>query len=121
MKRMTKYPVELINGEVRIQLEHIGEGLSGDYNESDPEDIPLLRFYVDRWNDAIQDWEPVDDASYCTRLPTSISDEECEKALKILMDNFKDPVESRDSVKKLGEELSWIDLDWLVTEDKTNG
>jgi hypothetical protein len=32
--------------QVKIELEWIGEGLDGDYNPGNPNDVPLLRFSV---------------------------------------------------------------------------
>jgi len=32
------------DSNIVVSLEYIGEGLSGDYDEEDPEDVPLLRF-----------------------------------------------------------------------------
>ncbi len=43
-----------------LDWEDIGEGLAGDYNPGDPNDIPLLRFSVS------QDGEQIENGSYCT-------------------------------------------------------
>lgn len=101
--------MELIKGNVKVELVDIGEGICGDYNSNDPNDISLLRFYVSKKTEDY--WEDIEDSSYCTRLPSSINDEEAIKALSILMDNFYDPVMNSESVKKLGERMSWISLD----------
>ena len=37
---------ELTIKNVSVELEDIGEGLSGDYDPNDKDDIPLLRFTV---------------------------------------------------------------------------
>jgi hypothetical protein len=87
--------MELTAGDVKVVLEAIGEGRSGEYNEDDPEDIELLRFTVYRKNpdhptintpwewDA---WEQVEDASY----------------------EVYSYVEAGQSIKKICELLSWI-------------
>ena len=65
---------ELIRDNIKVELVELGEGLSGDYNPDDPNDIELLRFYV-----AIHkgdDWEDIDDASYCTQMPVSATPEQ---------------------------------------------
>ena len=97
----------LTDDRVRVDLEHIGEGWSGDYDPDDPKDQPLLRFDV-YLND-----EPLDDASYCTQLPDTLDDTTRGKALRYLMDQVKDPAESGHSIKKLCERLSWIDVSWI--------
>ena len=47
---------------IRVEWEDIGEGICGDYNPEDPDDIPLLRFSVSILLDG--QWEAVEDASY---------------------------------------------------------
>jgi hypothetical protein len=79
------YPIEIKSedGLVLVELEYIGEGDCGDYDETDPDDVPLVRFslyrmYVDGIdNDKFADvcdtcdydhceWGAVRDGSYCT-------------------------------------------------------
>lgn len=108
-------PMALIRDNVKVELEDIGEGLSGDYNEDDPDDISLLRFsvYVKTddpdyaWADG---WKAVDDASYCTNLPTDLSPEQTQVALNALMNEFHNVLHNdpETSVKGLGEQMSWI-------------
>lgn len=52
---------------IRVEWEDIGEGICGDYNPEDPDDIPFLRFSVSILLDG--QWEAVEDASYCSRVP----------------------------------------------------
>lgn len=103
--------MELVRGNVKIELENIGEGWSGYYDETDKDDTPLLRFYVYKKID--DEWQEVDDASYCTALLSSISEEEQLKCLEILMNEFYEPVTDGYPVKKLGESLSCISSEWL--------
>ena len=61
--------VELIRDSIKVELEWIGEGWDGDYQEDDPEDDPLLRFTFYRKDAmAIAGWDQIDDTSYCTQL-----------------------------------------------------
>jgi len=108
--------MELVRGNVKVEWEAIGEGLHGDYNPKDPEDIELLRFYVSVLQDGV--WEEKEDASYCTQFPVSATDEEKLAGLDLLLDRFFDAL-SEDidvPVKKLGESLSWISLDELSAD-----
>lgn len=104
--------MELTKGDVCIEWAALGEGLCGDYNPNDPDDVELLRFYVQRKTDG--EWEDVEDASYCTCFPASATEDEMRKGLEYLMDNFYNAVISGDSVKKLGERLSWINLSTIL-------
>lgn len=84
-------------GDLEAIWEWIGEGWSGDYDETDPDDMPLLRFSVYR------DGEQVDDASYCTRMPINAPDWMLWRGLQLILDACDDP-----SPKRRLEELSWL-------------
>lgn len=127
----------LVRGRVRIDWDELGEGLSGDFDPTDPADTELLRFTVYRFegDDALLaatladpklddmlaaeglGWVAVEDASYCTRVPVAVPTVERRRMLVALMDEFHDPVAAGHSVKKLAERLSWIGTDPQVTED----
>lgn len=106
-----EYSLTIMRYPVKVEFENIGEGLSGDYNPLDPDDINLLRFYVSVFDDG--EWVEKDDASYCTYIPEEATVEQKKAALELLLDRFYDAL-SQDvtvSVKKLGEELSYISLE----------
>jgi hypothetical protein len=93
----------MTDGTITVEVEHAGEGWSGDYDPDDPNDEPLLRFYV------MRDGEQVDDASYCTL--TVDENGNADKLAAIVLARVTAPVESGESIKKLCERLSWIDAD----------
>lgn len=101
----------LVRDNVKVEWDAIGEGLHGDYDPADPEDVELLRFYISVLRDGV--WMEKEDASYCTRLPVAASAEEQIAGLEILLDQFHCALSANIdiSVKKLGEQMSWIDLD----------
>lgn len=106
--------IEAIKGDVKVTLEWIGEGFTGDYDESDPEDLRLMRFDVyKRDGNNPDEWIQVDDSSYCTLISLDTPDEIKEQAVRCLMDEFYDAVKSGYNVKKLGEGLSWIEPAWF--------
>jgi len=107
------FPYELVKDTVRIVWEYAGEGLCGEYNPDVLEDIPLYRFYVERMNED-GEWEDVEDASYCTQVPFDTPDGILKKLLEILMDHFYEDVVAGNSVKKIGERMSWIEPSWAV-------
>jgi hypothetical protein len=89
-----------------FEFEDIGEGWEGDYDPSDPEDTPLLRFYL-RWKKD-GEWQDVPDCSYCTRLPTSTSPEVLEKIANEALDRVEEAARQGESLKRLCERLSWM-------------
>ncbi|OGR90644.1 MAG: hypothetical protein A2V88_10330 [Elusimicrobia bacterium RBG_16_66_12] len=109
--------VVVIKGGVRLTLEWMGEGWSGDYNPNDKEDEPLMRFFVER--KVGHSWEPVEDASFCTRIPASIPMSRKIVLAKMILNAMCDAVQSPGmrSPKKIGESLSWIDSNGIC--DKT--
>ena len=97
------------NEKIRIDFVNLGEGLCGDYNPTDPNDVNLLRFDVYQRRCVFDAWEPVNDASYCTMIPADTSTEILQKALQFLLTQYTNALESpSESVKKLGERLSHI-------------
>ena len=101
---------------LRVEWSNIGEGICGDYDPADPEDVNLLRFDVYWAPDADNDpdkpieWEEVEDASYCTQVPADTPVTELIRLLYIIFKRYADVIGDYPyaSVKKLGEELSWI-------------
>lgn len=100
--------MELIRDIVKVEWVELGEGISGDYNPNNPDDVELLRFDVSVLRDGV--WQMKDDGSYCTRFPVSESDYAKKAGLQILLDRFYDVLrdDPEASIKKLGEEMSWI-------------
>lgn len=103
--------MELFRDNVKVEWEFIGEGLCGDYQPDNPDDVALLRFYVSVLRDG--SWVEKEDASYCTQFPVSASEDEKLAGLNLLLNKFYDALHDDIdvSVKKLGEQLSWISPD----------
>lgn len=108
-------PVSIIGeGHIRVDWYNAGEGLCGDYDPENPDDVNLLRFDVYKGipeGDDMICWEAVEDASYCTRVPADTDMEVLAKLLYRIYEKYYDAivVSEADSVKKLGEALSWIE------------
>lgn len=100
--------MELIRGNVKVEWVNIGEGICGDYDASNPEDIELLRFYVSIREGETEEWQDVEDASYCTNFPVNSDDTVKSKALKLIMKRIYRKVVTGGSIKKICEELSHI-------------
>ena len=91
-------------GNVTVQFENLEEGLRGDYNPNDPDDINLLRFTV------YKDGEEVEDASYCTEIPADANVVDVMNAAERILKEVYAPLQSGHSIKKLCEALSWISV-----------
>lgn len=99
----------LVRDNVKVEWMAIGEGLHGDYDPEDPQDIELLRFSVSVLRDGF--WEEKENASYCTQFPVSASAEEQVAGLQLLLGQFHYVLSPNIdiSVKKLAEKMSWLD------------
>ena len=111
----TSDELTLVNksGNVKVEWVNLGEGLSGDYDETDPEDLNLLRFDVYLLNRDTGEWEDPGNASYCTQMPADTSPEVLVKALQRIMDEVESPLEDGSSYKRILEELSWMEPSWF--------
>ena len=93
---------------VQVTLDNeCNEGWNGDYDPDDPDDEKLLRFCVDKQRED-GEWVEVDDASYCTAMPTDRPEPEIRAFLRVIMTAVKDRVLGDISVKKVCEGLSWV-------------
>jgi hypothetical protein len=106
---MKEINLSIIRDDVRVEWDYIGEGISGDYNEDDPNDLELLRFHVSKRESFDDAWSDVDDGSYCTKMPLETEETVLLQALEIIMDNVYDNVTNGISIKKICENLSHID------------
>lgn len=102
-------PMSIEDDILRVDWYDCYEGLCGDYNPEDPNDVHLLRFDVYQKYD--DEWMPVEDASYCTQMPYETEPDILERALKSIFKEYKAGIIAGVSVKKLGEHLSWISPD----------
>ena len=96
---------------LRVEWVNLGEGSCGDYNENIPGDVNYLRFDVYYRNNPSEEWRVVEDASYCTLVPADTDIKVLQEKLQIIFDRYNlfiDDILNGESVKKLGEELSWI-------------
>ena len=113
MSAMQSDPNVLEDGNVKVEWMELGEGLDGDYDPENPDDVELLRFDVYVQKNKWGDWEAPPDSSYCTRVPVSSTPEERAKLLKLIMDRVYQAVQLGHNISKVCERLSWISLDWI--------
>ncbi len=109
--------VELIRGDRKVEWVDLGEGLDGEYNPNNEDDVALLRFDVleltkidGLFSDSpVMEWEQMDDASYCTQMPADSSDDILHQSAELIMN----ATYGKSNIKKICEELSWIHPGWL--------
>ena len=101
-------PVSIEGDIIRADWYDAGEGLFGDYNPDNPCDAPLLRF--DIYKKVEDEWEEVEDASYCTQINVGTSESTLIRLLYSIYTEYDNVLryDPYASVKKLGETLSWI-------------
>ena len=97
-----------VGHSIKVEWSELGEGICGDYDPGELDDVELLRFDISRWMG--DHWEDVEDASYCTQVPVSATSEQRATGLKMIMDAIYERASSGQSIKRLCEELSWISL-----------
>jgi hypothetical protein len=98
--------IMLTRGNVRVEWVNLGEGLDGDYDESNPSDVNLLRFDVSKFDG--NEWTEVPDGSYCTQMPANSPHQVLKVGLRMIMDAVYDDVSNTGKAKKICESLSWI-------------
>jgi hypothetical protein len=95
------YEIKNKSGNRKVCWEWIGEGWSGDYQEDDASDTPLLRFSC--FEKIGRKWVEMNDSSYCTRMPITSPKSHLERGAKEILEAIEDVC-----YKKRLEELSWL-------------
>lgn len=102
----------LWSGNIGVSLEFIGEGIDGDYNADDPQDVPLLRFYLMELD---EDGNFLDtDGSACCEVSNNTSPDERNRFLVLAL---RAAVEMRKAIpgcgwKHFAGAISWKGVDW---------
>ncbi len=86
---------------IKVEVEYIGEGLSGDFDASDPNDIPMVRFRV---FDYLREPDDYEYDSYCTQIPATMPLKMMESFACALAQRLADTDEGW---KHLLQEWSW--------------
>ena len=92
-------------GGHKVSWEYIGEGFGGDYNDEDPNDTPLLRFYC--FKNIGGNWDEMTDGSYCTHFDISTQRYYLMIAALIIIEIL----EKEKSPKHLLEKSSWFNTE----------
>jgi hypothetical protein len=109
------FPLAKLTKEgITVEWEYIGEGWCGDYTGEDDDD-QLLRFTIHRETDGT--FNQIEDASYCTRVPAGTSEEILLKLAQVIMDRTLTDILTGRSVKRVCEELSWLEPSDVMKEN----
>jgi hypothetical protein len=106
-------------GDIRVEWDDLGESIDGgDWEDDEPIENSVLRFYVRKRSDEAAEYgdgfEDIEDASYATSFPAETSTMvERDQALRLILDKVYDSAAAGESIKKICERLSWIDLSWV--------
>jgi hypothetical protein len=95
-------------GGYKCELEWIGEGRSGDFDEEDPQDEKILRFTISQKQD--DEWDTCPNGSFCTNLSLPRPKADVLLAAKMILHLV---ILHRESMKQICEELSHANWDWL--------
>lgn len=113
--------ISLERENVKLVLEDIGEGLSGEYDANDPEDEPSARFSVyarpkEDFDAPDEDgWCAMNDASYCTSINTNLPPSTLHALAELLLEQVFQKASRGESIKHLGQQLSHVSEEWLLT------
>jgi hypothetical protein len=94
-------------GKVTVTLTDIGEGLSGDYNPKDPNDVPLYRADVFHDVGADLDLEDGDSESFCTCIRSDLTDFDYQALVQKAAEYAATWVEEHGSTRGAAARLSW--------------
>jgi hypothetical protein len=104
-KREDLREFESSSGQWRLEWVDLGEGLQGDYDPDDPEDVALLRADLYERIDGI--WTEVPDGSYCTVTPVGTDADVLRKISDDLFLSLGSKPSSCGHAKKLMQAWTW--------------
>lgn len=96
-----------------LTWEWLDEGYNGEYDENDPDDVPLLRFTIytreqHPTEGDVGDWEQAEDCSYCTENPIDTDAVYLDDMAREILNEYRRCVLADASPKKAMERCSWI-------------
>lgn len=111
-------PLRLTSDLIRIDWYDNDEGVNGDYDPDDPEDIALLRFDVYYRNSPHGRWKQLADESYLTGMPVDTDMHILKQALHCIYQEYSRllPIRNPDSIRHVGEHLSAMTPDDFTEE-----
>ena len=120
------------DGMVKVEWTDLGEGMCGDYNPDDPDDVALLRF--DAWvrvtgtnMDEIRGlenaykgdkWGYKSNGSYCTLTPVETHGPVLERLAQIIANELANNLDNG-GWKSTAERMSYASPEWVRTADLT--
>jgi hypothetical protein len=106
-------------GNFACELEWIGEGMRGDFDEDDPHDKKLLRFSILQRDDEHSEFGRVRDGDFCTALTLPRPHKDIEIAAKLILGRVRGLLEQGKPIKRVCEALSHANWKWVATCRRT--
>lgn len=108
---ISEEPVVVVDelGNFKLAFVYLGEGMNGDYDPSDPDDVPLLRIDIYRRGGRDGDWEQ--EESRCTLFPAHVPFDWKYRALVTAKLYIEAGIEQGKTLRQLADELSHIHPD----------
>jgi hypothetical protein len=103
-------PMVKQNDTLKVELQWKGDGLSGDFDPHDPEDVPLLRFMVEKRQE--ETWVPVEGGDRITTLPATLTDAKQSLVVDFLLSRLTTAYQ-QGQFKQMAAKLAWMDLSSL--------
>lgn len=97
----------LVKDSVMVEWVRHRESGGGENQVGNAGNGELLHFNVSRITD--KGAELISDSSYCTQVPAATDPAELQRLLEIMMDQIYDPVKAGQPLKRICEELTWIE------------
>lgn len=101
----------LTQDNYRVEWVDLGEGLRGEYDPSNPDDVAMLRFDCLTLVDG--EWEHMDHASYCTLMPADADNH----LLYLGLAHIMRAIHGKDDVRRVCMDLSWINPGWFEEDN----
>lgn len=113
------------DGMVKVEWTNLGEGMCGEYNSDDPEDVALLRF--DAWvkvtgtdmdeirglnNYEDDEWGYKENGSYCTMTEVDTHGPILMKLAQLIADELADNLDNG-GWKSTAERMSYANPNWI--------
>ena len=103
--------IQLIQSNVMVEWNWVGKGITGEYQENDPDDVPLLSFTIcscPNVDTSSRHWEPISNASYGTQIHIDTPRTILEKLAQKIMDKVYNEIQAGNSIKETCQELCRI-------------
>ena len=98
--------IDITNKKFNLVLDYIGEGIEGDFDEDDENDVPLLRYWISEKVDG--EWQDVHNGSACCLLKATDKRSAIKKAAKAMLDIVSNA--NKEELNSVVQMISWTEI-----------